>query len=250
MAEYEEAGDRVFRDTASESTYRLHSLMIVKDDEVVYEKWAVGHSPEQLHILWSASKTFTALAVGFAEQEGLLTTDDRVVDFFVPNELPSHKNKWLEDITLHHLLTMSSGLGDDYSLRQIRNGLGDWARETLSMQHYFAPGEMYHYSSMDTYLLSVIVSKVTGRKLMDYLAEKLFEPLGIDDYYWEESPQGPPRKYYILTDEGRKHLKILDEAWDEMVEQIQAIRHGGKSTSAANSTEEIIEPEVVENSKA
>lgn len=190
MAEYEEAGDRVFRDTASESTYRLHSLMIVKDDEVVYEKWAVGHSPEQLHILWSASKTFTALAVGFAEQERLLTTDDRVVDFFVSNELPSHKNKWLEDITLHHLLTMSSGLGDDYSLRQIRNGLGDWARETLSMQHYFAPGEMYHYSSMDTYLLSVIVSKVTGRKLMDYLAEKLFEPLGIDDYYWEESPQG------------------------------------------------------------
>lgn len=73
---------------------------------------------------------------------------------------------------------------------------------------------------------------------------------GLLSYRWEESPQGPPRKYYILTDEGRKHLKILDEAWDEMVEQIQAIRHGGKSASAANSTEEIIEPEVVENSEA
>jgi PadR family transcriptional regulator PadR len=70
---------------------------------------------------------------------------------------------------------------------------------------------------------------------------------GLLSYRWEESPQGPPRKYYILTEDGRKHLKLLDEAWDEMVAQIQAIRHGGNSASAANSAEEIIEPEVVEN---
>ena len=70
---------------------------------------------------------------------------------------------------------------------------------------------------------------------------------GLLSYRWEESPHGPPRKYYILTDEGRKHLKILDEAWDEMVEQISAIRHGGKSELATNSAEEIIEPEAVES---
>lgn len=70
---------------------------------------------------------------------------------------------------------------------------------------------------------------------------------GLLSYRWEESPQGPPRKYYILTEDGRKHLKLLDEAWDEMVAQIQAIRHGGNSASAVNSAEEIIEPEVVDN---
>ena len=70
---------------------------------------------------------------------------------------------------------------------------------------------------------------------------------GLLSYRWEESPQGPPRKYYILTEDGRKHLKLLDEAWDEMVAQIQAISHGGNSASAANSAEEIIEPEVVDN---
>lgn len=69
---------------------------------------------------------------------------------------------------------------------------------------------------------------------------------GLLSYRWEESPQGPPRKYYILTEDGRKHLKLLDEAWDEMVAQIQAIRHGGNSASAANSAEEIIEPEMVD----
>ena len=120
---YEAAGEKVFKEVASEGTNRLHSLMVVKDDEVVYEKWAVGYEPEQLHVLWSASKTFTALAVGFAEQEGLLSVEDKVVDFLEPHQLPLYEQKWLEDITIHHLLTMSSGLGDDHSLRQIRNGM-------------------------------------------------------------------------------------------------------------------------------
>ena len=42
---------------------------------------------------------------------------------------------------------------------------------------------------------------------------------------WEESPQGPPRKYYSLTDKGREYLASLDEAWEELVGQIQMIRH-------------------------
>lgn len=49
---------------------------------------------------------------------------------------------------------------------------------------------------------------------------------GLLTYRWEESPQGPPRKYYTLTDKGREHLASLDEAWNEMVAQINAIRNG------------------------
>lgn len=49
---------------------------------------------------------------------------------------------------------------------------------------------------------------------------------GLLAYRWEESPQGPPRKYYTLTDKGRTTLRTLDEAWAELVEQIEIIRHG------------------------
>ena len=49
---------------------------------------------------------------------------------------------------------------------------------------------------------------------------------GLLTYRWQESSQGPPRKYYMLTEEGRKQLALLDEAWDQMVEQIRIIRHG------------------------
>ena len=49
---------------------------------------------------------------------------------------------------------------------------------------------------------------------------------GLLTYRWEESPQGPPRKYYTLTDKGREYLATLDETWDELVGQIRLIRHG------------------------
>ena len=65
---------------------------------------------------------------------------------------------------------------------------------------------------------------------------------GLLTYRWEESPQGPPRKYYMLTEAGRQQLALLDEAWDEMVEQIKAIRHGnGEEQISDNSTGNVIE---------
>ncbi len=57
---------------------------------------------------------------------------------------------------------------------------------------------------------------------------------GLLSYRWEESPQGPPRKYYSLTPEGREYLRALDEAWDDLVLQIDRIRHGGASPADAS----------------
>ncbi len=54
---------------------------------------------------------------------------------------------------------------------------------------------------------------------------------GLLAYRWEESPQGPPRKYYMLTEKGREYLRSLDEAWDELVGQIRIIRHGNDQTA-------------------
>lgn len=190
MATFRRLGDLVFQDVWTEACYELHSLMVVRDGEVLYERWANGHSPEELHILWSVSKTFTALAVGLAVDEGLLKVEDAIKQFFSTEELPENETVWGNKMNVWHLLTMSSGIAGDY----IGLGVGghdfDWAQKTLRSGISFAPGSKFHYNSMNSYLLSVIVSRVTGKKVVDYLAEKLFEPLGIVDYIWEESPQG------------------------------------------------------------
>ena len=60
---------------------------------------------------------------------------------------------------------------------------------------------------------------------------------GLLTYRWEESPQGPPRKYYMLTDAGLKQLALLDEAWNEMVEQIKLIRYGNSEEAAKSAAE-------------
>ena len=190
QARFAEAGDQVFDDVWGVACDQLHSLMVLKDGEVVYERWATGRTPEELNILWSASKTFTALGVGFAADEGLLSVQDKVVDYFTEEELPAERSEWLQEMTLWDLLVMSSGIGSDFiGPAQCRN-FDNWAQKTLASEIVFEPGTRYAYNSMNTYLLSVIVSRVTGEKLVDYLDRKLFTPLGIEDFIWEESPEG------------------------------------------------------------
>ena len=67
--------------------------------------------------------------------------------------------------------------------------------------------------------VNIIVAEGTTYPLLIRLKK-----LGLLNYRWEESPQGPPRKYYTLTAEGKEYLRSLDEAWDKLVEQINAIR--------------------------
>jgi len=184
--------DSMFYSMNARPTDELHSVMVIKDDAVIYEKYAVGHGPEELHICWSASKTFTAIGVGFAEQDGLLSTDDHVIDFFSEDELPAEKSEWLKEMTIHDLLIMSSGF--DHEILGEANG---WkvtkpSVEQLAIPVTFEPGSRFHYNSMNTYLCSVIVTKVTGMKLVDYLKVKFFDPLGIPTsaYVWDESPEG------------------------------------------------------------
>lgn len=187
----DEAADSVWRAvTVFAGTDEIHSMMILKDGKKIYEKYDTGHRPDERHVMWSASKTFTAIAVGFAVQESLFGIDDKVISFFHDDELPSERGEWLEKLCIRDLLTMSSGLGTD-GINKVRSL--EWqhpAREVLAVPMAFEPGARYHYNSMNTYLLSEIVQRCTGMKLSEYLNIRLFRPLGICNWEWEESADG------------------------------------------------------------
>lgn len=183
--------DNVSNDVWGLGVDELHSMMVIKNGKVTAERWANGHTPDELHILWSASKTFTALAVGFAVQDGLLSVDDCIEKFFSDEELPDNRNELFSTITVKHLLTMSSGFKVSNLNSRIRSGEKfDAVKAALSEEIVSQPGKYFTYNSTDSYLLSAIVSKTTGRKCSDYLNEKLFRPLGITNYIWEECPNG------------------------------------------------------------
>jgi len=184
--------DSMFVWVDSRPTEELHSVMVVKDDAVIYERYAIGHCADELHVCWSASKTFTAIGVGFAVQDGLLSVNDPVVKFFRDDELPSERSEWLNEMTVKDLLIMSSGFVHDWIVRDGCLIENLEARVQLTDSIDFKPGSIFRYNSMNTYLCADIVQRVTGMKLVDYLKLKLFDPIGIapETYVWDENKAG------------------------------------------------------------
>ncbi|MET4703967.1 serine hydrolase domain-containing protein [Frigoribacterium sp. UYMn621] len=167
----------------------LHSMMIVRHGRVIAEGWWAPYSAGHPHMMFSVSKSFTAMAVGLTISEGLLSLDDRVVDL-LPDDLPTEIDARLGALTVRHLLTMTTGHAvDTVSLADSTHG-DNWARAILAQPLEFEPGTHYLYNSGATHVLSAIVQRLTAQRLLDYLGPRLFEPLGITDATWESSPQG------------------------------------------------------------
>lgn len=163
-----------------------HGVMVLRHGKVVGELFPEPFSGKYGHTLYSASKTFVAVAVGLAVAENRLKLDDPVAAFF-PKQLPDTVSENLAHMTVRDLLTMTAGIRPDWLMRTTGS---DWVRRYLSKRVEFRPGEHFEYDSMVTYLLSAIVQCVTGEKLIDYLRPRIFEPMHITEVAWEESPEG------------------------------------------------------------
>lgn len=171
---------------AADQKKDVHSVMIVKNGEVIYSRWQSEGAENKPHVLHSVSKTFTATAVGMAIADGKMALTDKVVDFF-PDKLPAQISDNLKAMTVRDLLTMSCGHDVEPVIRSAQQ---DWTSIFLAHPVVHKPGTFYLYNSMGTYMLSAIVQKVTGQKVVEYLRSRLFEPLHIEQPRWEESPQG------------------------------------------------------------
>ena len=225
------------------STNELNSVMVIKDGKVLEEWYDACYGPDFLNICWSASKTFTATAVGFAVQDGLLSVEDKVVSFLDEDMLPEHVGDTLASLTVYDCLRMASGLKTDPIGPTGSLKLKTPTKTVLEAGFKFAPGEKYAYNSHNTYLLSVIVSKVTGKLVQDYLQEKLFTPMGICNYHWDISAEGYNMGgwgLYITTESlakmGQFFLQkgmwngkqLLDSKWIEAAMSPQICQKGEK----------------------
>lgn len=170
---------------ALEAWPELHSLMVVRHGSVVAEGWAAPFASDRLHELFSLSKSFTSTAVGFAVAEGLLTVDDLVLDHFVSPQEPDDN---LRRMRVRHLLTMTTGHDEDPTPRVFPTD--DWVAGFLAQPVAHEPGTFFVYNTAATHVLSALVQKLTGQRLLDYLGPRLFEPLGIEGATWQQSPGG------------------------------------------------------------
>jgi CubicO group peptidase (beta-lactamase class C family) len=179
------AGIIQFLDAAETSGVELHSFMIVRHGKVVSEGWWGPYAPAYKHVMFSASKTFTATGIGLAVAEGRLKTSDKVISFF-PNSLPDTLGPRTRELDVKDLLTMSVGQDPAANPR----GSDDWIRAFLETEPKHEPGTVFLYNNFATFMLSAIVQQVTGETLFDYLRPRIFEPLGIRGVDWDLTPQG------------------------------------------------------------
>ncbi len=177
-----------FVEAASNSQTEFHSFMLLRHGKVIAEGWWNPYRSDLKHSLYSCSKSFTATAVGFAVQEKKLSLDDKVVKFF-PNDLPDTVSPYLAELTVKDVLMMSDGQTPDPSfIVSVRDS--NWVKGFLSTPIVYEPGTTFLYNSLGTYMLSAIVQKVTGQKVIDYLTPRLFTPLGIQGIDWETDTKG------------------------------------------------------------
>lgn len=164
----------------------LHAMMVVKNGHVISEGYWAPYEQEQLHQLYSLSKSITSTAIGMLVDEGKLLLSERIVDLFA-DKIPDPSAHHYKDATVWHLLTMSTGS----RFNEVGSALGpDWVQEFLDAGVRFPAGTQFSYNSMNSYMLAAIVRRKTGMGLLEYLKPRLFEPLGIRDVSWDTCPNG------------------------------------------------------------
>jgi CubicO group peptidase (beta-lactamase class C family) len=178
-----------FLDAVAEAGIELHSFLLVRDGKVVIEGFWRPYAADRVHMQHSATKSWTAAAVGLAIDDGRLSLDDKVASFF-PEHLPPQPSANLLAMTVRDLLTMRTGHRSGISGGEWRGRRTSWVRAFLAEKVPTPPGREFIYSSGSSYMLSAIVTRVTGETARDLLAHRVFAPLGMGRIDWDVSPEG------------------------------------------------------------
>jgi CubicO group peptidase (beta-lactamase class C family) len=182
------AGILRFISAAEGGSQELHSFMFLRHGKVIAEGWWKPYGPGLRNTIYSLSKSFTSTAVGFAVSENRLTLNDNVISFF-PEYLPDSISPFLSEMRVKDLLTMSTGQFPEPTWTIIYKDT-NWVKAFLAFPVVNEPGTRFMYNSAATYMLSAIITKVTGQNVVDYLTPRLFTPLGIEGMDWETDPMG------------------------------------------------------------
>lgn len=176
-------------DRLDERSVECHSLMVVRHGRVVAEGWWEPYSPDRPHLLYSLTKSFISIAVGFAVTDGLLGLDDRVVDVLA-DHVPADAAPHASELTVRHLLTMTTGHRDDTLTQAWALEPDDLVKGFLRVPAQDPVGTRQGYNNPTSSVLARMVERVTGRTVPDLLDERLFQPMGVQHAEWDRVGSG------------------------------------------------------------
>lgn len=158
------------------------AFLVVRNDTLIYEKYFKGYSREAVFPSFSVTKSYVSALVGIAIDEGYIKSIDQPVTDFIP-EL---KSRGFQKVTLKDLLEMRSGIkfNENYlnpfgKIAKFYYGL-NLKKYTLHLEVVSEPGKTYNYQSANAQILAMVLERATGRRISDYLEEKIWKPLGME----------------------------------------------------------------------
>lgn len=204
-----------YKETSRTCGIDAHSILIMRNGRILCCGSFAPYRGSLWHITHSMCKSLTGLAVGLLIEDGILSLDEKIIDIWKDktNFLSAIR---LKDITVRHLLTMSSGITVNEAGAVTEN---DWLRAIMESGTSFEPGTKFMYNSMNSYLLSAIIKQKTGNNVSVLLKKRIFEPMRIDDFYWEQCPKGIEKGgwgLYLLIEDMAKigQLYLQMGEWD------------------------------------
>ena len=178
-----------FLNQMKEKDIVIHYLQVYHQNQVIGEFQRVKQKT-RLNT-YSASKSIKSMAIGIAIEEGLLSLQDPIYQYFDEIDF-DQLDPLIKMITIEHLLTMTSGLKEPLFFMddEERYQTKDWIKYFFNSEFTFTPGTYFLYSNFHTYILGCIIEKVSKQTLVEYLTPRLFEPLGINSPDWLSCPKG------------------------------------------------------------
>ncbi|SOC43859.1 serine hydrolase domain-containing protein [Ureibacillus acetophenoni] len=163
---------------------RIEAFVVHKGSTRIFEYVKNKKVVEKPAKVYSITKSIVSLLIGIMVDQGLIKNIHEPIQNYFPEIAESNDPK-KKEITIFHLLTMTSGL----QVRDIQ-GSKNWVKFILEQPVIYNPGSTFQYNSGDSHLLSAIIQQVSGMPTALFAEKYLFGPLGINQYNWLTDPQG------------------------------------------------------------
>lgn len=188
-----------FVEKAKEEKINMDAVMVLQNDHIM----GLHRFQEPIvHNVFSVAKSHTATAIGFAVDEGKLKMTDKPVEMFA-DIVPENMDPRWNDVTLYHLLTMTSGHGQPHLMVVDRKKLRGESEEKVSQEMMdewllfafqcpvvYSAGEKFSYGNLAPYVAGRMLEKAVGMSIRDYLYEKMWKPMGVAKPRWDADPSG------------------------------------------------------------
>ena len=157
----------------------MHSIMILRHGKIAFEAHYPPFGPDTLHRMYSITKTFVSMAIGFLIDEGKITLQSKLADFF-PEYAGEAPHPFIAGMTVRDLLLMATPYKKTTYTVKDKN----WAKTFFTTEPSHKSGTIFNYDTSGTVTLNALVEKLSGQNLVDYLRPRLFDPLGFSPDTW------------------------------------------------------------------